>query len=483
MSAESSARGDGDDAEVAARRFRVEVVPASRSRRLVTFLPSMTGALFGEMAPRWPPHTTRVVDVRTGKCVFEPEGLGDTSDYAEVLRADLDRMSVEEFCEQWGIDRESVGLPPRAAPAVAAPPKPLTDEDLASLATERLFRFVGDAVVGMVVGLVRGDQELIVSRGPVSPDGVFDVGSITKLFTALLLADMASRGEVGLDDPVEQFLPAGVRAPKWRGKGITLLDLATHTSGLPRLPRNLLLRATLHGSDPYRGYAVEDLQRGLAAVRLRRAPGSAYRYSNFGFAVLGHALASAAGASYEELVVDRVCRKLGLGETMFEVSADVGRRRETGHAGRRRPVRDWDLAAFAPAGGLRSTVGDMVRFLQANVDPARTEMPAALADAQRPRRPIGANEEIGLAWHLRRDDGTTVAWHNGGTGGFGGFVATARRPGTGVAVLYNSAPSSAVDAAAFGLLSDLGWMTSAREGRPRPVRPPGRRPRSAGPRR
>jgi CubicO group peptidase (beta-lactamase class C family) len=216
-----------------------------------------------------------------------------------------------------------------------------------------------------------------------------------------------------------------------------------------------LLPAVLHGSDPYRGYTVEDLHHGLAATRLRRAPGSGYQYSNFGFAVLGHALASAAGNDYEQIVVDRVCRTLGLGETMFEMSDHMAPRRERGHGRRRRPVRDWNLAAFAPAGGLRSTVADMVRFLEAHLDAGRTDMAGALENALRPHRPIGGNEEIGLAWHLRHDAGTTVAWHNGGTGGFGAFVAMAEGRGTGVAVLYNSAPSPPVDAAALALLSDI----------------------------
>ena len=332
----------------------------------------------------------------------------------------------------------------------------MSEEQLAAAADERLLRFVGDGVAGMVVGMVTtGDRELIVSRGPVSTDGVFDIGSITKVFTALALAEMVSHGEVGLEEPLERFLPAGVHAPRWQDRGMTLLDLATHTSGLPRLPRNLLVRATLHGSNPYRGYTVKDLHRGLATTRLRRAPGSSYRYSNFGFAVLGHALASAAGDTYEQLVVDRVCRPLRLGETMFEMNADVASRRETGHAGGGQPVPDWDLAAFAPAGGLRSTVADMVRFLRANLDPGPTGLAVAQEDAQRPRLPIVPNGEIGLGWHLREEDATAVAWHNGGTGGFGGFVAMAPERGTGVAVLYNSPPSPAVDAAAFGLLSHM----------------------------
>lgn len=331
----------------------------------------------------------------------------------------------------------------------------MSEEQLATAASERLLRFVGDGVVGMVVGMVTEDRELIVSRGPVSRDGVFDVGSITKLFTALLLADMVSQGEVGLDDPLERFLPAGVRAPRWQGRHITLVDLATHTSALPPLPRNLVVRAALHRSDPYRRYTVPKLHRGLAASRLRRAPGTGYRYSNFGFAVLGHALALAAGSTYQGLVIDRVCRPLGLGETMFEIRADVASRRETGHAGAGRPVRDWELAAFAPTGGLRSTVADMVRFLRANLDPGGTNLAVALEEAQLPRRSIGAHEDVGLGWHLREEGATTIAWHNGGTAGFGAFVAMLRDQGAGVAVLYNSPASPAVDAAVFELLSDM----------------------------
>ncbi len=109
----------------------------------------------------------------------------------------------------------------------------LSEEDLAAAAGERLFRFLGEGVVGMVVGMVSGNREVIVGRGSVSPDVVFDVGSITKLFTALVLADMASRGEAGLDDPVERFLPAGVRAPRRQGRDITLLDLATTRRACP----------------------------------------------------------------------------------------------------------------------------------------------------------------------------------------------------------------------------------------------------------
>ncbi|HEV2069623.1 MAG TPA: hypothetical protein VGR26_07515, partial [Acidimicrobiales bacterium] len=143
MSTEWSGLEGGDGTEVASSRFRVDVVPTSRSRRLVTFLPSMTETLFGEMAPRWLPYAARVVDLRSGRCVFEPEGFGDTSDYAEALQADLHRMSVDEFCEQWSIDREGIGSPPRPARSPAGQADPLSEEQLATAASERLLRFVG----------------------------------------------------------------------------------------------------------------------------------------------------------------------------------------------------------------------------------------------------------------------------------------------------------------------------------------------------
>ena len=332
------------------------------------------------------------------------------------------------------------------------------DEDLRGPADEWLMGIVGQRVVGMVVGMVIAERELVVSRGPVAPDGVFDIGSITKVFTALLLADMARRGQVDLEDPLSRSLPGCVPTPPRDGREITLLDLATHTSGLPPLPRNLRARAILHGADPYRGYDVDRLLRALAATRIRQPPGSSYRYSNFGFAVLGHALAAVAGVPYERLVVDRVCLPLGLNETMPQLSPALVARREKGHGGSGRAVPDWDVAAFGPAGSLRSTMPDMVRFLRVNLDPAPAPLAAALDDAQVPRRRISAEEEIGLAWHIRRHRGAAVTWHNGGTGGFGSFVAMIRERGTGVAVLYNSSPSPAVDEAAFRLLCHISGM-------------------------
>src|SRR5262249_4301162 len=161
-------------------------------------------------------------------------------------------------------------------------------------------------------------------------------------------------------DPLRRFLPAPALP---RGGDVTLRDLATHGAGLPRFPSNLLPGALRRWHDPCAGYTAVHLERALARSRAGRA---GYRYSNLGFGVLGHVPALAAGAPYERLVVERVCRPLGMVDTGVAVASDQRDRRATGHRWGR-PVASWDLGALAPAGGLRSTGADMLRFLHANL--------------------------------------------------------------------------------------------------------------------
>jgi len=135
---------------------------------------------------------------------------------------------------------------------------------------------------------------------PLDADTVFEIGSITKVFTALLLADTVARGEVKLTDPVEKYLPAEGRPKSVDNKPISLLDLVTYTSGLPRLPTNF---SPQDKANPYADYTVEQLYKFLSEYTPRYYPGSHYEYANLGFGLLGHVLALQAGRSYEELVV------------------------------------------------------------------------------------------------------------------------------------------------------------------------------------
>jgi serine-type D-Ala-D-Ala carboxypeptidase/endopeptidase len=212
---------------------------------------------------------------------------------------------------------------------------------------------------GLVLGIREADGSTrIVSYGsagrraqPLGPRSRFQIGSITKTFTAALLADMAARGEVALGDPVAIYLPEQVRVPSRAGREVTLLDLATHTSGLPTWPMNLSLR----GNNPLANYTVEDLYAFLSTHELWDVPGSEYRYSNVGYGLLGHALARSAGRSYRDLLRERVFEPLGMHATDLPVADELGELMVVGHR-RGLPVPLWSSTeAMQGAGGVLST--------------------------------------------------------------------------------------------------------------------------------
>jgi D-alanyl-D-alanine-carboxypeptidase/D-alanyl-D-alanine-endopeptidase len=264
--------------------------------------------------------------------------------------------------------------------------------------------------------------------GGAGPRTIFQVGSVTKVFTALLLADMTERGEVRPTDPAARYLPGGQDA----AGPVTLADLATHTSGLPRLPRGLFWPALLSPRDPYARYPASWFRR-AARRALRTAPGgSPYLYSNFGYGVLGYLLGRAAGSAYEDLVATRVCAPLGLTDTTFAVPGPSRDRKAQGHQGAR-PVPDWRMGALAAAGALYSTSADLGTLLRACL----------------------AGGETGLAWHLTQRGDRRISWHNGMTGGFSAMIAFDPDRGRGVAALANSArrPPSPLDQAVLRAVS------------------------------
>jgi D-alanyl-D-alanine-carboxypeptidase/D-alanyl-D-alanine-endopeptidase len=277
---------------------------------------------------------------------------------------------------------------------------------------------------GLVIARLRGDSVEVSTAGPVGAGDVFELGSITKAVTGLLLADAVVRGEVELDTALADCLP-GARP------GITLGDLAAHTAGLPRLPLALVRRTGVtNRTDPYAGTTVDELVADLARVRLRRRR---MRYSNFGAALLGQALAAGAGAPFEQLVEERVLRPLGIGELWARDAPAVAQP----HDRRGRPVPPWTFAAYAPAGCLRGTGRGALALSSACLQP-----PAALADAVAlaltPRARRGPME-CGLGW-MRSPvaRGTRMWWHNGGTHGSRSFTGFVPETGVAVAAVTNS---------------------------------------------
>jgi D-alanyl-D-alanine-carboxypeptidase/D-alanyl-D-alanine-endopeptidase len=308
-------------------------------------------------------------------------------------------------------------------------------------------RVDGKRSTGIVVGLLDADGKTRIiaynerghGEGAFDENSVFEIGSITKAFTGALLADMVSRGEVALADPVSKYLPSNVRMPSRGGKQITLLDLATQTSALPRLPGNMKPADIMN---PYADYSVEQMYAFLSTVELTRDIGAQYEYSNLGVGLLGHVLALRAGKPYEQLVTERILAPLGMTSTSITLNEDQKKRLAPGHNIGGLVTRNWDLPTLAGAGALRSTVVDMLKFMRANLDSTSSATAKRIQLANRSHRPINAQGEIGLAWHIRKANGRTLVMHNGGTGGyrtFTGFDQTNKRA---VVVLTNSALSS-----------------------------------------
>lgn len=309
-------------------------------------------------------------------------------------------------------------------------------------------------LVGVVVGRTLGGTTGIITAGArhlnasdtMTDSTLFEIGSITKAFTGTLLAEMVLRREVALSDPVAKYLP-GWTIPSYKGQAITLLDLATHTSGLPSLPDSFTPANPL---DPYADFTETRLIAYLARHQLRRAPTTQYEYSNMGMALLGRALAERAKLPYEVLLRDRILTPLGMADTRIDLTAEDQARAAAGHNDQLLPTPDWHLPAFLAAGALHSTVPDLLRFASAVLDTTRGPLAKVVAFAIVPRRSYNATDSVGLAWHHAHVDGNDVVWHNGGTGGYRSFLGVAIATGRAVVALTNANVS--MDGIAVSLL-------------------------------
>jgi CubicO group peptidase (beta-lactamase class C family) len=337
------------------------------------------------------------------------------------------------------------------------PARARSDAEIRGILADRIDRFKQSA--GIVVGIIDPDGRRVVSYGvanregaaPVTPDTLFETGSITKVFTALLLSDMVKRGEVALTDPVAKYLPDSVRVPERRGRQITLLDLATHTSGLPREATNL---RAVDQDRPYDNYSADDLYAFLSDYKLERDIGVKYEYSNVGAAVLGHALARRMGTSYEALVRTRILEPLGMNDSGVNLQPAERRQLATGYrfvSFGLEPSPNWTMGAYEAAGALRSTADDMLTFLSAALgytpNPLAKEMAAMLETL----RPAGLEEsgvkKAGLGWHILSpracmfmcvSEGDSLVIHDGRTGGYQSFVGYDPDARIGVVILSNA---------------------------------------------
>jgi CubicO group peptidase (beta-lactamase class C family) len=320
---------------------------------------------------------------------------------------------------------------------------------------------------GIVVGLLDERGARVVAAGvsgreglPLDGNTLLEIGSATKVFTSVLLADMVTKGEVRLDEPVQDLLPAGARIPEKDGRRITLLDLATHRSGLPRLPSNF---APADLGNPYADYSPDRMLEFLAGYELHRTVGAEFEYSNLAVGLLGYALSVRAGKSYEELLRERILVPLGMTDTGIDLPPALEVRLAQGHTAAGTPTPNWDFTALAGAGAIRSTALDMLRFLAASLPGAATPLSAALDLTHQPRNQAMADHAMALGWLIfQKHPDRPLIWHNGGTGGYRFFMGVDQAGGRAVAVFTN-APVSA---------DDLGFhLLDARN----PLAPPERR--------
>ena len=316
------------------------------------------------------------------------------------------------------------------------------EQDIAAILKERVD--VGRETLGVVAAFLDGDRRSVTAYGqagsannrPLDGDTVFEIGSITKVFTALLFADMVLRGEVTPDDPAAKFLPASVKMPDFEGAPITLLDLATYTSGLPRMPSNFAPKDT---GNPYIDYTAERLYDYLSNHKLGFKPGKHYEYANLGFGLLGHILELRGGKSYEELVVARICAPLGMDDTRITLSTSMQQRLSRGHNTGLAPVANWDFSALAGAGALRSTANDLLKFLQMCLEPREGPVAAAQKLALAERRPRADQRDVASGWFVASRFGDELVWKDGGTGGYATFIGYSTRTRRNCILLSNAA--------------------------------------------
>jgi D-alanyl-D-alanine-carboxypeptidase/D-alanyl-D-alanine-endopeptidase len=316
---------------------------------------------------------------------------------------------------------------------------------------------------GIVVGVIDSKGSRVISYGtmglsdkrPVNGDTVFDVGSITKVFTALLLADMARHGEVSLDDPAAKYLDAKkVKLPERGGKQITLVDLATHTSGLPLRPTNLVSKDP---NDKYRGYTVDLMYKCLSSFTLTRDIGTKYEYSNLGYGLLGDVLEKRAGATYAKLVESRITEPLGMKDTRIDLTPAIKSRMATGYNNNLEPIEsEWHFGALQSAGAFSSTANDLLKFLGALLGFRQSPLLPAMKSMLDIRRPGGMqpSTDIALAWNVYVDGGQDVVWKNGSVGGYRSFIGFDPKARLGVVALANAQTAVGADDIGLHLLDE-----------------------------
>jgi CubicO group peptidase (beta-lactamase class C family) len=268
---------------------------------------------------------------------------------------------------------------------------------------------------------------------PISQKSVFEIGSISKTFTSLLMADLIKKGKLKPDDPIENYLPDSVKIPRPDGHKITFADLATHTSALPRMPDNFNPKDS---TNPYVDYSVKNMYHFFKIYQFKN-PELKMNYSNLGVALLAHTLTQITGKPYEKMLQETICEPLKMKETS---TLNNSKFLTTGHAGNT-PVAHWDMDVFAGAGAIRSNAEDMMQYMKAQMGMVSTKLNPAIDLTQKPLRDVSPGMKIGMGWFIRKVNQDEVITHSGGTGGYRSFAGFCRKTQRAIVILNNSTQS------------------------------------------
>lgn len=323
--------------------------------------------------------------------------------------------------------------------------KAQSEKELLDTLKERIE--VGKTVQGISVAVIDEKGTRFINYGKkdaagtknVNENTLYEIGSITKTFTGILLAIAIEKGEVKLDDPISKYLPATVKTPSRGGKEITLIDLVTHSSGFPSLPTNFKIT---NMENPYADYTVSQMYEFLGTYQLTRDIGKQYEYSNYGMGLLGHILSLRAKMSYENLVKMRILKPLKMNDTAITLSSALKAKMSQGFDSGGEPTSNWDIPTLAGAGALRSNTKDMAKFIAANAGLIKSNLSSAFEASHKAQRDaVAGRMKIGFGWHILNTPEGDVVWHNGGTGGFRTFTGFLNGKKKAIIVLCNTSES------------------------------------------
>jgi D-alanyl-D-alanine-carboxypeptidase/D-alanyl-D-alanine-endopeptidase len=334
----------------------------------------------------------------------------------------------------------------RTAPTTTAPSKVPSvlpgDPELQRIVDDRVVTYHDS--VGLIIGVVEPSGRRLFARGPaqignddsVDGDTIFEIGSVSKVFTALALADEARRGELSLNDPAAKYLPPGTKLPQRGSRPISLLDLGTHMSGLPKMPANV---AITNFNDPNADMTVDQLLQSVAAYELTRDVGAGYEYSNAGYDLLGLAVANAGHTDFETLLKSRIFTPLHMVNTRIAPSLEEKDRLSAGYDAHLGPVPHARTPTLLGSDGVRSTANDLLDFIAANIGLTSSPLAPAMADMVKVQRPTQYTElKAALGWHVATLHGVEMVWENGQTAGYRAFIGFVPKSKIGVVVLSNS---------------------------------------------